>query len=49
MDPIISEVFEPHRVAKILAEIWGREHGCEATLKLTPKEGATSAQQDDGG
>lgn len=50
MDPIIEEVFEPNRVSKLLAEIWGREHGYYETKgTLMPKDSPTSPQQEEGG
>lgn len=30
--------FDPHYIVNVLAEIWGREHGCELKITLTPKE-----------
>lgn len=36
-------------VASVLADIWGREHGCKVTITLTPKEPAAPSQQENRG
>lgn len=41
--------FDVNYVAKVLGEIWGREHGFQVKVTLTPKESATSSQQEEGG
>lgn len=30
--------FDLNYVAQVLADIWGREHGCEVRITLTQKE-----------
>jgi len=33
-----SKPFNADYVMRVLADIWGREHGCELTIKLIPKD-----------
>lgn len=36
-------------VASVLADIWGREHGCKVTVTLVPKEEVTPQKEEAGG
>lgn len=37
--------FDPYYVAKVLADIWGREHGYKCQIILTPKEPSETTQE----
>lgn len=37
--------FDPYYVAKVLADIWGREHGCKCQIILTPKDPSETTQE----
>ena len=37
--------FDPYYVAKVLADIWGREQGCKCQIILTPKEPSETTQE----
>lgn len=32
-----SELFDPYYVAEVLADLLGRQRGCEMKIELTPK------------
>lgn len=41
----LTKPFDPYYVAKVLADIWGREHGCKCQIILTPKEPVEAEQE----